>query len=122
MNLRQLMSLIAAALLLACSGSAPMWVAEAVSNAEALDGRQVTVRGVIRVSDDLIGVKASLDVRSECIGLVIPDDQRSEATAFDGRWGYVSGELDAEACGPEAAVCRNTCGPAAIVEPRFIVD
>lgn len=122
MNLRQLLSLIAAASLLACAGSAPLFVSEAVYNAEALDGRQVTVRGVIRVSSDLVGVQGSLDAESECLCLLIPDDQFSEATAYDGRWGYVSGELDAQACDPEADVCHNICGPAAIGAPRFIVD
>jgi hypothetical protein len=123
MSLRQqLLSLSGAVLLLACASSTPMSVSEVVSRAEALDGQQVTVRGIIRVSNDFIGLKASLDPESDCLGMMIRESQFAQATAYDGQWGYVSGTLDADACDPEVAFCHDVCGPAAIVEPRFIVD
>jgi hypothetical protein len=115
-----LLSPIATILVLGCARSAPMFVSEAESKAATLDGQQVTVRGVIRVSDSFIGITESLDAESKCIGLMIPDGQFDHARSYDGRWGYVSGTLDADACDPE--VCHDVCGPAAIVEPRFIVD
>jgi hypothetical protein len=92
---------------------------EAWAHVSELDGARVSIRGFARVSNEVIGIKDNSDVESECVGLLILEDEFDSARAHDRRWVMVTGVFDAEGCDPATHLCHDICGPAVVVEPTF---
>lgn len=117
-----LAALSAASLLLACASDRDLVLTPDVASSEAsrLGGKRVIIYGFVTVSDDFIGVNASEDRESACVGMLIRADKFDAAKAYNRRWVQVTGRLDTRRCTGES-FCHDICAPPVILDPTFRV-